>query len=442
MRWNSNVRVVLVAAVVVVAVAGALRATPSGDEPARAIPTGIVMPGPGEVSELPDPPIGRWNRYNVVPLVDGSGFVVAGAANESEEEQLALDRTLEAAWFRFDTGDYEPLPVLPVEAGLGDAAGARVGSTIVVVGQDCPPGPQASTFGVEFCSVGAVGAKVVLTWSDGDDAWKRHQLPDAMLDFAAMSPTVIGVSPAAGAAGDAGAAGGNTDDASATSTVWLSSRVGGRDRALVGFSPTSSEFGPVLEAPADADQVCVLNSELHAFDIWSSNSLVMGLPPDRNRRWLWNGSTWTDAQPFVEADGVAYVCALDSVFAFVPRGPATLGWLDYVVSVWSLDLGVQPYGDLLVDPLRRSWLKADATASATPLVEIWDWAVDEANQPTPLVDGRSARWAILTSSGPVPIDHERTEVTNRVHSLGRFGLIESIGEERYGLEVVGLSEEQ
>lgn len=438
MAWMTKRGRVAVAAAVVVgagAGVGAFIATRPDGAATRSIPAAIVMPGLLETTVLPDPPIGSWDRYNVVPLVDGSGFVVGGGADDPDGEYRPLEASLEAAWFRFDTGQYEVLPALPVQAGLGNAAGVRVGTTIVVVGQDCPPGPEASAYGVEFCSGGGVGAKVVLTWSDGDDRWTRHQLPDAMLDFAAMSPTVIGVADAAG-----------VDDASENaaaateSTVWLSSRVNGRDRIAIEFSPSTGEFGSPATLPPGADQACVLSGDLHAFGGWTDETPSFNSPPDSNAQWSWNGTEWVTAPPFVVGDAAAHLCAVDSLFVFTPRTRPDVAFVDYVVSLRNPSGDVRRYAHLIAEPGPFAPYRYGPTASPAPLIEVWQQGVDESNQPLPLVDDQTASWVVLTPAGPRPVDLEMSGWVTRVQSLGRYGLVESVDGSRYVVQVVGLSD--
>ena len=181
-RWSA-VLVLLVASSVVACTDE--NVTVSADEPPMAeIP-------PNRWVDLPRSPVGDWDSFNWVFLADRSGFVHAGAATTDPDGTVTS--TPAAAFFSFEERRFIRLPDLPVTSGVGRAGGARVGDTMVIVGQDCPPSPGFSGVGVEFCDAGGQGAKVVLTLRQGAPNWGEYTVPDWMEEFRQGTPDVLGV---------------------------------------------------------------------------------------------------------------------------------------------------------------------------------------------------------------------------------------------------------
>lgn len=181
-RWSA-VLVLLVASSV--AACTDENVTVSADEPPMA-----EFP-PNRWVDLPRSPVGDWDSFNWVFLADRSGFVHAGAATTDPDGTVTS--TPAAAFFSFEERRFIRLPDLPVTSGVGRAGGARVGDTMVIVGQDCPPSPGFSGVGVEFCDAGGQGAKVVLTLRQGAPNWGEYTVPDWMEEFRQGTPDVLGV---------------------------------------------------------------------------------------------------------------------------------------------------------------------------------------------------------------------------------------------------------
>lgn len=258
--------------------------TGAGDE---AVPPSTAVPlSSTEWTDLPRSPLGEWGVYHWAWLVDGSGFVQAGAA----EGGSAIARTSEVVAFSFDTMKYTAAPDLPTEGGLGAAGAAWVGERLVLIGQDCPAGVGPSFIGQAVCVDGTTGRRVSATWKPGEESWTVVDLPDWIREFDQGAPTLIGVldGKVLMASGDRPAHVGAFDPATGSWTRLP-------DAPEVPLGDVGAEAAAMSFAAYSAT-VCVVGGELIAFAFGSDLLLLDGVPRDSspNRWWRFDGASWVD----------------------------------------------------------------------------------------------------------------------------------------------------
>lgn len=416
--WRRKMLVGVGIAAVVALVSGALVLVRRSERPA--IPDAVDLSVPLAVVELPDPPVGQWDRYNIVPLVDGRGFLVAGGGNSVDGYERPRPHNLEAALFRFSTGAYELLPELPVKAGLGAGSGAVVGGpdeeTVVVVGQDCPPGPEVSAVGIEFCSWGGSGAKVVLSWNTGEGSWTRHELPKKLEDFSPASPSVIGV--------DGG-------------LVWLASETTGRVPRIASFDPSTGSFSEVIDGPAEQAGICLIGSDLLAF-VTPATTFVSDM---KVSSWAFDGAAWQELPSWgdvpTQFTPSEALCTPQGYYSVVPTSESfwsDLRWTEsaeaakhatftevgrFVNGLAGWRIGIRQFGSDVLVGLSLQMPDLGSMMTTIP----GDPPVDPPEMKT-LPGNVTAGWNLVTPTGPVPVPGLSPDEWYAAVTIGDHVLIE------------------